>query len=107
VPENQQRRRQLNPSGGWRFLQGQGTARGRLIGGCLEVLQWLRGTSVWPDAAAFDSAMLFLETSEEAPPPSAVASELRVLASMGILNRLSAILFGRPGGDVPIEHGGL
>ena len=104
VPENQQRRRQLNPSTGWRFLQGQGIARGRLFGGCLEVLQWLRGTPVWPDASALDGAMLFLETSEEAPPPSVVARELRGFAAMGLLNRLSAILFGRPGGDVPIEQ---
>lgn len=104
VLANQQRRRQLTPSTGWRFLQGQGIARGRLFGGCLEVLQWLRGTPVWPDAFALDGAMLFLETSEEAPPPSVVARELRVFASMGLLNRLSAILFGRPGGDVPIEQ---
>jgi muramoyltetrapeptide carboxypeptidase LdcA involved in peptidoglycan recycling len=104
VPENQERRRSLNASSGWRFLQGQGVVRGPLIGGCLDVLQWLRGTAVWPDAAAFDGAILFLETSEEAPPPSAVARELRVYASIGLLSRLSAMLFGRPGGAVPIEQ---
>jgi muramoyltetrapeptide carboxypeptidase LdcA involved in peptidoglycan recycling len=104
VPEHQNRRRQLTPSSGWRYLQGQGVVRGRLIGGCLDVLQWLRGTSVWPDQAAFDSAILFLETSEEAPPPSFVSTELRVFAAMGLLRRLSAILFGRPGGAVPPDR---
>ena len=101
-PDNQQRRRALNPSNGWHFLQGAGVHQGRLIGGCLEVLDWLRGTSVWPDVTVFDHAILFLETSEGAPPPPAVAQTLRTYASMGILGRLSGILFGRPGGGVPV-----
>lgn len=118
-PENQQRRRVLTPSdgdgdgdgdgsgarvsGSWRFLQGQGRGRvsGRLLGGCIEILDWLRGTPVWPEREAFDGAMLFIETSEEAPPPSAVARMLRNFGAMGILDRLSAILMGRPGGQVP------
>ena len=103
-PENQQRRRALNPSHGWRFLQGTGVVRGRLIGGCLEVLEWLRGTPIWPALAAFNDAVLFLETSEAAAPPHFVARALRTYASMGILGRLSGILFGRPGGAVPIER---
>jgi len=102
-PSNQQRRRVLSPSSGWRFLQGLGVRQGRLIGGCLEVLDWLRGTSAWPDPSAFDHAILFLETSEGAPPPQAVAHTLRSYASMGILRRLSGILFGRPGGGVPVD----
>jgi muramoyltetrapeptide carboxypeptidase LdcA involved in peptidoglycan recycling len=103
-PENQGRKRVLNPSCGWRFLQGQGKAQGRLIGGCLDVLEWLRGTSIWPDLAEFQNAILFLETSEDAPPPQAVAHALRTYASMGILGRLSGMLFGRPGGQVPVER---
>lgn len=88
--------------GTWRFLQGTGIAEGRLIGGCLDVLWWVRGSSLWPDAALFDDAILFLETSEEAPPPLAVARELRALAAMGLLSRLSGLIVGRPGGGVPI-----
>lgn len=99
---NQQRRRARHPSTGWRFLQGEGVGEGPLIGGCLEMLDWARGTALWPDADAFERAVLFIETSEEALPPMAVARELRVLAAMGILPRLSGLLFGRPGGQVPI-----
>ena len=106
VPENQSRRRKLRPSTGWRFLQGQGVAQGQLIGGCLEVLDWLRGTPIWPDESAWQGAMLFLETSEDAPLPLAVTRFLRCLAAMGILQRSSAILFGRPGGEVPEEDFG-
>jgi muramoyltetrapeptide carboxypeptidase LdcA involved in peptidoglycan recycling len=102
-PTNQQTRRALNPSTGWRFLQGSGVAHGRLVGGCVEVLDWLRGTPACPAPAEFDQAILFLETSESAPPPQAVAHALRSYASMGILRRLSGILFGRPGGGVPTD----
>jgi muramoyltetrapeptide carboxypeptidase LdcA involved in peptidoglycan recycling len=103
-PENQRQRRTLNPSDKWRFLQGKGVAQGRLIGGCLEVLEWLRGTSIWPGLDAFNGAVLFLETSEEGAPPETVARALRTYASIGILARLSGILFGRPGGQVAIER---
>jgi len=39
-PENQARRRKLTRSTGWKFLQGSGVRRGRLVGGCLEVFDW-------------------------------------------------------------------
>jgi muramoyltetrapeptide carboxypeptidase LdcA involved in peptidoglycan recycling len=103
-PENQLRKRKLSPSMGWKFLQGQGVRQGRLIGGCIEVLDWLRGTDFWPDAETWQGAILFLETSEEAPPPTTVKYILRTYAAMGILEKLSGILFGRPGGQVPPEQ---
>lgn len=106
VPENQEKKRPLNPHEGWRFLQGAGVARGRLLGGCLEVLEFLRGTEAWPGEDAWRGAILFLETSEEAPSPTVVARALRVYAAMGILGKLSGILFGKPGGDLPVERFG-
>jgi muramoyltetrapeptide carboxypeptidase LdcA involved in peptidoglycan recycling len=106
IPENQEKGRQLNPPEGWRFLQGTGVARGRLVGGCLEVLEFLRGTEVWPGEDAWRGAILFLETSEEAPSPTVLSRALRVYAAMGILRKLSGILFGKPGGDGPVERFG-
>ena len=100
-PANQQIKRKLNPSMDWRFLQGNGVHRGHLIGGCIEVFDWLRGTEFFPEN--WQDAILFLETSEEAPPPEMVTRTLRVFAAMGILRQLSGILFGRPGGGVPVE----
>jgi len=105
-PENQLCKRKINPVQGWNYLQGEGVRRGHLIGGCLEVLDWLRGTDVWPDAEAWQDAIVFLETSEEAPSPTRVLRVLRALAAMGILRRLSGILLGRPGGPVPLEQFG-
>jgi muramoyltetrapeptide carboxypeptidase LdcA involved in peptidoglycan recycling len=103
-PANQARKRTLTPSTGWRWLQGQGIHRGRLIGGCFEVLDWLRGTACWPEPAAWDGAILFLETSEEAPSPTWVKYGLRSLAALGVLGRLAGILYGRPGGAIPPER---
>jgi muramoyltetrapeptide carboxypeptidase LdcA involved in peptidoglycan recycling len=99
-PAHQARRRKLNPSTGWHFLQGRGSHRGHLIGGCFEVLDWLRGTSVWPTPEQWRGAILFLETSEGASPPTAVLRGLRTYAAMGILQELSGLCFGRPGGQI-------
>ncbi|HNT76170.1 MAG TPA: LD-carboxypeptidase [Anaerolineae bacterium] len=103
-PENQSRRRKLNPSREWQFIQGTGIRQGHLIGGCFEVFDWLRGTDFWPEPNLWQDAILFLETSEEAPPPSAVLYGLRTYAAMGILEKLSGILFARPGGQISPEQ---
>jgi muramoyltetrapeptide carboxypeptidase LdcA involved in peptidoglycan recycling len=103
-PANQARRRTLQPTSGWRWLQGEGVARGHLLGGCLEVVEWLRGTAVWPSLDQWDGAILFLESSEQAPPPATLSTALRSYAALGILERLAGILLARPGGDVPPEN---
>lgn len=99
-PNNQNIRRKLNPCTGWRFLQGEGVHRGHLLGGCFEVMDWLRGTDFWPSIDQWENAILFLETSEDAPTPEMVKFGLRSYAAMGILEKISGILFGRPGGTV-------
>jgi len=99
-PENQSRKRSLLPSTGWKFTQGKGVRQGHLMGGCLEVLDFLRGTDFWPESTAWQNAILFLETSEEAPSPNVLKYILRSYASMRILHKLSGILFARPGGDI-------
>ena len=93
-PTNQGRRRKLTPSNGWKFLQGSSIRQGHLIGGCIEVFDWARGTELFPEQ--WKDAILFLEPSEDAPPPDFVRYFLRVFAAMGILRQLSGILFARP-----------
>lgn len=99
-PENQSIRRKLNPCTGWRFHQEKGVVEGQLFGGCVEVLDWLRGTDYFPSAKDLYGAVLFLETSEEMPPPAFLTRFVRCLAAMRILDGLSGILLGRPGGGV-------
>lgn len=100
-PANQERRRALRPCAGWRFLQGERPASGPLLGGCLEALEFLKGTDFWPPPEAWDGALLFLETSEEAPSTTLVKRWLRNYGSQGILQRAAGVLMGRPGGPVP------
>ena len=99
-PENQSIRRKLTPCTGWKFHQEAGVVEGQLFGGCVEVLDWLRGTDYFPATGDLQGAVLFLETSEEAPPASFLKRFVRCLAAMGILEGLGGILLGRPGGGV-------
>ena len=99
-PSSQSLARKLNPCTGPVFHQQEGMAEGTLFGGCVEVLDWLRGTPVFPQAGSLDGAILALETSEEAPPPEMLRQFLRSLAAMGSLEPLAGILLGRPGGQL-------
>lgn len=103
-PALQTRKRALNPSTGWRWLQGKGVRRGRLLGGCLEVMDWVRGTDVFPSRDDWQDAVLFIETSEDAPSPAQVSSMLRSLAALGVIERVAGILYARPGGETPPEQ---
>lgn len=96
VPENAMIKRTRHKPLGHQVLQGWGVVKGPLIGGCIEVLDWLRGTPLWPEPTAWDGAILFLETSEENPTPRQFTRMLRPLAAMGVFHRVSGILLGRP-----------
>ena len=99
LEENKDTARTFRPNSPYELVQGTGTARGPLIGGCLEVINYIRGTSLFPAAEAFDEAILFLETSECQAPPWMVEDELRCLGPMGILGRLSGMFWGKPQGE--------
>ncbi len=103
VPAHQTQRRTLNPSAGWNWLQGEGVVSGALLGGCLEVVSWLRGTELWPTIKEWRDKILFLETSEEGMSAGMVARELRTLGALGLFDSVSGVLFGRPGGRIPVD----
>jgi muramoyltetrapeptide carboxypeptidase LdcA involved in peptidoglycan recycling len=83
--------------GGWRWLQGEGRTEGHLIGGCMEVLEMLKGTRYWPEPELWQGAVIFLEASDT---PSVDQSEywLRNYATQGILGEAAALLIARPRG---------
>ena len=66
------------------------------MGGCIEVLEMAKGTSLWPDAETFEDAILFFETSEDMPEPCYIEYWLRNYGSLGILQKAKALLFGKP-----------
>jgi muramoyltetrapeptide carboxypeptidase LdcA involved in peptidoglycan recycling len=97
-PELQTRRRRWWPNPGWQWLQGDEPVTGELIGGCGEILEMAKGTSIWPPEEAWDGAVFLIETSEEAPPPQTVKHWLRGYLALGVLDRIGALLVARPDG---------
>lgn len=78
------------------WLQGSGVRRGRLFGGCIEVLEFAKGITLWPSISDFEGVILFFETSEETPDPTLLKYWLRNYGSQGILQQVNGILFGKP-----------
>ena len=82
---------------GTQVLQGHGTARGRLLGGCMSVVEELKDTPLFPPPQAFADTILFFEVVSW--PPEAVAEALRDYARRGCLSQVRGILFGKPYGE--------
>lgn len=96
IIENKDKKRKMNTNKGYELLQGSGIAQGRLIGGCIEVLEFAKGTSLWPAKEYWKDSILFFETSEELPTPSNIEYWLRNYGTQGILQQAKGIIFGKP-----------
>ena len=101
--DNEFRKMQLEEHG-YEVLQGSGIFKGRLLGGCLDVLNMVIGTEIWPDTKEWENKILFIETSEMKPSPDAVTYFLRHLAALGVLNKINGIIVGKPKGEVYYEE---
>ena len=87
------RPRELRQNTGWITIR-PGMAEGPLVGGCLETICWhLKGSAFWPNLAG---AILFLETSEEAPSPSHIDAYLTDLEQLGVFESSAGLIVGRP-----------
>ena len=93
----------LQPADGPRTLQGAGRVTGELFGGCLEVLDWIRGTWAWPVADEWDGRLLMIEPSEEQPSPDQVTRILRSFGALGVFERVVGLLIGRARDHLPLE----
>ena len=94
--KNKSIQRQLNNNTGYELLQGRGKVQGKLIGGCIEVMEMLKGTEVWPGLKAWENSILFFETSEDKTDPTYVEYWLRNYGSIGVLQSVKGIIFGKP-----------
>lgn len=95
-PELQNTKRILVKDNQWNFLQGIGKVKGELIGGCVDVLEFLKGTDFWLSESDWDGKILFLETSEEMMSPLQFCWALRNYAAQGVFNKISGLILGRP-----------
>lgn len=102
-PTNQEKRRTLLPPRPWRWLQGSGVFCGEFLGGCIEVLDWLRGSPVWPSSDEWRNKIVFLEVSQDGMSAATLLGQLRALRAAGAFSAPSALLFGRPGGTSKFE----
>lgn len=89
---------------GYEVLQGSGTFEGKLLGGCLDVMNMMIGTDIWPDTNEWENKILFIETSEMKPSPDDVTYFLRHLVALGIMDKISGIIIGKPKGETYYEE---
>jgi muramoyltetrapeptide carboxypeptidase LdcA involved in peptidoglycan recycling len=95
------------PHDGWHWLNPVGTRRGRLFGGCIEVLEFLKGTRYWPAEGFWQDRILFLETSEDKPTVDQVRAWLFNYGIQGAFDSLAALLVGRARGYTDDEKAEL
>lgn len=96
LEENKDIEKVMNKNHGYEFIQGKGKVQGRLIGGCIEVLEMMKGTSLWASLEDFKDTILFFETSEDMTEPSYIEYWLRNYGTQGILQNAKGIIWGKP-----------
>lgn len=92
----QNTKRDLKKSSAWNWLQGNSKVEGRLVGGCVEVLEFLKGTDFWLTSSDWWDKILFLETSEEMMSPDNFRRVLRNYAAQGVFGKIKGLIVGRP-----------
>ena len=96
-PENQLIKRKLNTECKPRLLHGSKNVSGHLIGGCMESLELLKGTPFFFRPNDFNGAILFLELSDINLGSNYFMKCLRNYGLMGVFDKISALIIGRPG----------
>ena len=94
--ENLNKARVYEPNDGW-IWDSKHDARGFTWGGCLESIdEMMRNSVEIPSLKDFERVVLCTETSEEIPSSDYVSRVYRALGERGILERVKAVLVGRP-----------
>ena len=96
--ENLNKKRPVYSSKGWTWHNSSSELiKGRLWGGCLEVLSFhLSVRRYLPDFDRLDDTILFIETSEEMPAEEFVYCFIAALGEIDLLNKFKAILVAYP-----------
>ncbi len=105
--ENTGKINELQITDGWKWLQGKSTVEGHLFGGCIEVLEFMKGTKYWPKNSFWKGKILFLETSENKPKTEQVKWMLRNYGIQGIFQKINGLLIGRARDYDAIENAEL
>jgi muramoyltetrapeptide carboxypeptidase LdcA involved in peptidoglycan recycling len=95
IPANLETEPPLFPGTGWTWTGSQ-QVRGKLWGGCVEILDWQLSANRWMLPTESYGGVFFGETSEDMPTSDEVYRILRNLGERGLLERFDAVLWGRP-----------
>ena len=94
-PKNVGKVNKLKKTNDWNFAQGEGIFKGNLFGGCIEVLEFMKGTDFWPNKDFWKGKLLFFETSEDVPSVNQIKHFLRNYGIQGVFDKINGIIFGR------------
>ena len=100
---NKEKKKLIDPKG-YEIVQGNGKVQGRLLGGCIEVLDMINGTEIWPSLDEWKDKIFFIETSEEKPDPNFIKYFLRNIQAQGIFDVINGIIFGKPQNEAFYEE---
>lgn len=95
-----ERPRKMKPNHGYEWLR-EGSAKGKLIGGCITSILHMRGTEFWP---CFKDSLFFWEIPESScdiskgEPLAKVDAYLTDLELSGVFDQINGMLIGRPKG---------
>ncbi len=103
LPETKGAINKLKENDGWHWINGENEVSGKLFGGCIEALEFIKSTIYWPSKNFWQDRILFLETSEEKPTIDQVKRMLRNYGTQGVFQKISALLFGRANFYTSIE----
>ncbi len=92
-PENATEFAKMTTTDGWHWLNGKSSVNGMLVGGCIEVMEFLKGTKYWPHS--WKDKILILENSEDKPSINQVKWMLRNYGLQGVFQETSGLLIGR------------
>lgn len=90
-----------DPAGEWLWGGGTQVARGPLVGGCLEVLEFLAVADRLVPVERYAGCVLLLETTEEQPSDEFVFRTLRHLGERGLLGVVAGLVVARPDTSTP------
>lgn len=80
---------------GYRLIQGNGTVRGRIFGGCPGPLRQIMGTEFFPSQDFFKDCIIMLETGSPYGSVLAGLHDLRALDAAGMFRQAAGIIVGQ------------
>ncbi len=96
--KNQNTHRKMHRSSGWKWIQGKFPTTGQLLGGTLDVLEFLKGTTFFPSIEDWSNTIFYLEAASEKHNQYQLERWLRNYGVQGIFDVVNAIIVGRSAG---------